>query len=397
MAFGSTKAPFPWFGGKNKAAPAVWEALGDVDHYVEPFAGSLAVLLGRPHEANRTYHSETVNDADGLLVNAWRSIQWAPDATAEACSWPVSELDQSARHIALVKWREECNRNLLAGSPEWHDPKMAGWWLWGVSCWIGGGWCDGLGPWTIDADGRLFKQPPQRNGRASGVSSRLPHLGDNGRGVYAPQLREPGVSSRRPHLSNNGQGVNAPQLRERDIATTEFQPHDMTMPKLRTWFRLLSARLRHVRIISGDWSRLVTTGATKTLPVRHGGVCGVFLDPPYADTAGRAADLYGVDCLSVAHKVRDWCLSHGDDPQYRIVLAGFDGEHGTALEDAGWRAVEWFTKGFLSGGMGNLKGRDEDDDGELHQQKRERLWLSPHCLKPKAMPSQRNLFGDDAA
>ena len=94
--------PFPWFGGKADAAPAVWEALGDVDHYVEPFAGSLAVLLRRPHEANRTYHSETVNDLDGLLCNAWRSIQRSPEATADAASWPVCEADKHARHLALL-------------------------------------------------------------------------------------------------------------------------------------------------------------------------------------------------------------------------------------------------------------------------------------------------------
>lgn len=40
------KAPFPWFGGKSRAAPLVWQALGDVKNFVEPFAGSLAVLLG---------------------------------------------------------------------------------------------------------------------------------------------------------------------------------------------------------------------------------------------------------------------------------------------------------------------------------------------------------------
>ena len=84
----------------------MWEALGDVDHYVEPFAGSLAVLLRRPHEANRTYHSETVNDLDGLLCNAWRSIQWSPEATADAASWPVCEADMHARHLALLRWRE---------------------------------------------------------------------------------------------------------------------------------------------------------------------------------------------------------------------------------------------------------------------------------------------------
>lgn len=58
------KAPFPWFGGKSRAAPQVWTLLGDVAHYVEPFCGSMAVLLNRPHLANRPYMSETVNDAD---------------------------------------------------------------------------------------------------------------------------------------------------------------------------------------------------------------------------------------------------------------------------------------------------------------------------------------------
>ncbi|KKM69533.1 hypothetical protein LCGC14_1449830, partial [marine sediment metagenome] len=42
------KAPFPWFGGKRRVADKVWERFGDVPNYVEPFAGSLAVLLERP-------------------------------------------------------------------------------------------------------------------------------------------------------------------------------------------------------------------------------------------------------------------------------------------------------------------------------------------------------------
>jgi hypothetical protein len=42
------KAPFPWFGGKIRAAHLIWPRFGDVPNYVEPFAGSLAVLLRRP-------------------------------------------------------------------------------------------------------------------------------------------------------------------------------------------------------------------------------------------------------------------------------------------------------------------------------------------------------------
>ena len=46
------RAPFPWFGGKRKVADAVWQRLGRVGNYVEPFFGSGAVLLGRPSPKN---------------------------------------------------------------------------------------------------------------------------------------------------------------------------------------------------------------------------------------------------------------------------------------------------------------------------------------------------------
>ena len=392
------KAPWPYFGAKSKAAPTVWTALGDPDHYVEPFCGSMAVLLNRPHQANRPYHSETVNDMDGLLVNAWRSIQLHPDATAEACSNPVAEADMHARHLSLVRWREERELEHLMGDPTWCDPLMGGWWIWGIACWIGGGWCAGTGPWTADETGRLFKQVRDTD-REAGVSRQLPHLANNGRGVnhagarlpgvsrQLPQIandgrgvnhpaaRLPGVSRQLPHLTSDGQGVNHAGARLPGVDNGEGEWHPVTMPEIRNWFGWLSARLRHVRILNGDWTRALTGGATKTLPVRMGGgVCAVFLDPPYADSADRADNLYAHDSMDVAHRVREWCLKNGGDRDYRIVLAGFDGEHGTALEEAGWSTVEWFDpSGFLAGGMGN-----QNADG--NQQHRERLWASPHCL-----------------
>lgn len=359
MSIDYGKAPFPWFGGKSKAAPAVWAALGDVSHYVEPFAGSLAVLINRPHPCNRTYYSETVNDADGLLVNAWRSIQLYPEATAQWASWPVTECDKHARQIALMRWRDEHQLEHLMGDPDWCDPKMAGWWLYGICLQIGGGWCTGEGPWTADESGWLVKQAAKGNGQRRS----LPHLTGNGRGVHRSQLREPGVLS--------------------DTPDNEFHP--LTMPELVRWFQWLSARLRHVRIINGDWQRVCTTGAAKMLEVRQGkGVCGFFLDPPYSAEANRSNGLYAVEDLAVAHQVREWCLKNGDDPDYRIVLAGFSGEH-EALESAGWRVVEWYTQGFLCGGyaVGSKDG---------HQQHRERLWCSPHCLMPDLAPEPNLMF-----
>jgi site-specific DNA-adenine methylase len=400
------KTPFPYFGGKADAADVVWAALGDVDHYVEPFAGSLAVLLRRPHPCNRTYHGETVNDLDGLLCNAWRAIQMHPDETADAASWPVCEADLHARHLALVRWRETHELEHLMGDPAWCDPVMAGWWIWGTCCWIGGGFCSGQGGWTADADGRLVRAD------GASVSRKRPHLGNNGQGVNRPQAREPGISRPRPHLSNDGQGVNRPQAREPGVSKQlphlsggrgvncsqarepgighEPDYHTMTMPEVRRWFRFLSARLRHVRILNGDWTRAVTSGASKTINVRMGGVCGVFLDPPYSTEAGRDMSLYAHESGTVAHDVRAWCAKHGSDPQYRIALAGYDTEH-TELEAHGWTAREWYRPGFMKGGMANIGASDED--GERGQQKRERIWLSPHCIGGSATDTrQGSLF-----
>ena len=360
------KAPFPWFGGKSAAAEQVWELLGDVPHYVEPFFGSGAVLLNRPHPANRPYFSETVNDLDGMVCNFWRSVQFHPEATAEAASWPVIEADKSARQLALLRWRDE-SVDRLAGDAMWCDPVMAGWWAWAVSVQIGA--FDGRSGWCADpVSGRIYRQHRDTT-REPGVQRARPHLSCTGQGVNRPGTREPGVLDAAP--------VDTADLHRIDHVDWGAAYHDTTMPELVRWFRHLAARLRHVRVLNGDWSRLVTTGAAWTLPVRQGkGPAGVFVDPPYADTAGRATDLYASDSLSVAHDVREWAVRVGDDPKWRIVLAGFDGEHD--MSAAGWTEHEWFTAGFLTGGMANTGG--EGHAG--HQQHRERLWASPHCVAP---------------
>ena len=382
-----SKAPFPWFGGKRKAAPLVWSLLGDVPHYVEPFFGSGAVLLERPHPANRPYGSETVNDLDGFVVNFWRAVQFHPVETAVAASWPVTEADKQARQVALLRWRDE-SVDRLSGDAMWCCPVMAGWWAWAVSVQIGA--FAGRSAWTADpVTGRLVKQPPGRT-REPGVIRNRPHLTGDGRGVNHAGTREPGVIRDLPHLGDDGRGVNRPGTREPGVLdapptdaadlhlldATDWGAgyHDTVMPELIRWFRHLAARLRHVRVVNGDWSRVVTGGAAWTLPVRSGkGPAGVFLDPPYS-SEDRAGGLYAAESFTVADDVRAWCAKHGDNPKFRIVLAGFDGEPVADLLAAGWTEHEWFTEGYLTGGMGQQK-RDGD-----HQQHRERLWASPHCL-----------------
>lgn len=131
------RAPFPYMGGKHQVAATIWQALGDVAHYLEPFCGSCAVLLAR---TTTTPKIETLNDADGLLVNLWRSIKLSPVETSRWARGPISELDQTARLKWLVGHREPITEQ-LAHDPMWHDPQAAGWWLWGASGWIGPSWC----------------------------------------------------------------------------------------------------------------------------------------------------------------------------------------------------------------------------------------------------------------
>ena len=214
---GTLAAPFPWFGGKALACETVWSAFGTVDNYVEPFAGSAAMLLGAP-DGKRV---ETINDFDGMVANFWRAVAADPEAVAHHADWPVNENDLFARHSWLVRQRENLTERLHA-DPDWFDAKVAGWWCWGACNWIGTGWCSGTGPWIHNGDGIVD-------------SRQLPHLGDAGQGDEHPRSAY-----------------------------------------IREWFALLQARLRDVRVTCGDWTRVVKDSVT----TRHG-LTAVFLDPPY--------------------------------------------------------------------------------------------------------------------
>lgn len=319
-----------YFGGKAKIAPLVWERLGDTPNFVDPFFGSNAFLLCRPHwnpqtgtfDGDKPWRTETVNDANGYIANFWRAVGDDPEAVAGYADWPVNENDLHARHLWLLRQYDGGFVEKLTTDPDFYDAKIAGWWVWGICQWIGSGWCD------IDT--------------AAAPSRKLPHLGDNGRGIHAP-------SRKLPHLGNNGMGG------------------------IYGMFARLSARLRNVRVTCGDWSRVLGPS-----PTTHIGMTAVVLDPPYSAEAGRKSGLYAVDDESVAHDVREWAIERGDDPDLRIALFGYEGEHDMP---AGWDCVAWKANGGYSGQ--NSAGNDNAT--------RERVWFSPHCLKPER-PRQLSLL-----
>lgn len=130
------KAPFPYLGGKGRVAAEVWRRFGRIGSYVEPFFGSGAVLLARPAPCG----VESVNDLDGLLVNAWRAIRSEPEALFDLIEPRVSELDLHARLSELCAVRQGIT-DRLRDDPRFFDLELGAWWLWGAAQWIGGGWC----------------------------------------------------------------------------------------------------------------------------------------------------------------------------------------------------------------------------------------------------------------
>lgn len=381
-------------------APVVWEAFGDVQNYVEPFAGSLAVLLGRP----TTPKIETINDLDCYVANFWRALAAAPLEVARWADWPVNEADLHARHQWLVLAPEvKAFRERMKTDPDFFDAKIAGWWVWGICQWIGTGWCllpedaaqrattserglrtalarkrPVLGKGTRGVQGSprrtptpLVEQRPELSAPGRGVHRSLPSLGGSrgaaGHGIHASALTR--TPRKRPQLKKGGMGVH----HGLDTPSRKLLKMDRgTASRLQTealveWMERLADRLRRVRVCCGDWSRVLGPS-----PTVHIGVTGVFLDPPYSGEAGRDPDIYSSESLTVAHDVRAWCLANGHHPKLRIALCGYEGEH----ELPGWTEFAWKAAGGY---------------GKQANAVRERIWFSPHCFP--ASTRQGRLFG----
>jgi DNA adenine methylase len=327
-------APFPWFGGKSQVAELVWKAFGNPPNYVEPFVGSAAMLLARPHWEPDA-QLETINDADGFVANFWRAMSFHPEEVAFWAEWPVNEADLHARHGWLINRREKLLWAL--GDPDWCDPKIAGWWLWGQCMWIGSGWCSGQGPWVSNGAEIVDRRKVPVPDGAAGAPRGRPHLGNAGRGI----------NRKLPHLGDAGR------------AWEHLQP--------------IAERLRDVRVCCGDWSRVL--GPTPTIKL---GLTGVFLDPPYG-TEDRS-ECYSVDSTDVAADVTRWCAENGGNQDLRIALCGYQGESHHELEKLGWRVHAWKTRGGYGLRGYDTRGRENST--------KERIWFSPHCIDVR----ERGLF-----
>ncbi len=328
------KAPFPYFGGKSKIAPFVWDVMGDVRNYIEPFAGSLAVLLARPEGFKGP---ETVNDWSCHLANAWRCLQKAPEEMAYLCVGVVSEVDTESQHAWLIRNADRLRIEL--GDPDYFDLKAGAYYIKGACEWIGSGWASGEGPWGWSKETGWIK--------SGGVNRQIPHVGDQGKGV----------NRKIPHVGNQGTGVNRQIPHVGNQGTGQYQQR---VDWLIDWFSALQDRLCSVRIACGDWKRVACSSSCTT---KHG-LTGVFLDPPYDTTEY----VYGKETSCVSKEVREWCIKEAFNPLFKIVLAGRGAEHDELL-NYGYKKEVWSTN----------RGYSKDD--KMEEAKTETVWYKSQAEK----------------
>jgi DNA adenine methylase len=374
------KAPLPYPGGKSTIADEVWRRLGDTPNYVEAFMGSAAVLLARPHDLDGK--TETANDLDGFLTNALRAIAYDPEETAYWCDRPVNECDLTAFHLWLKAQREDLTERLFA-DPFYFDPVVAGAYLWGAASWIGDGWCVADGPW-VNVEGRLVdRRTLPEDDRGEGVPKQMPRMiaeqglqpyrasvprkmpevgrspngqiGFNRKGIQA--LRYQGVPKQMPEVGYKEFGT------LRGVQNSKYQADNSA---LLSYFERLQSRLRRVRLLCGDWRRVVKPSIT----VNHG-LTGLFLDPPYP-SAEHDMGYHGDN--DIWWDVARWAVENGENKQLRIAVCGYFSEASDAMFPASWTRYRWEARGGYSNQSKDGRGRDNA--------KRECVWFSPHCINP---------------
>ena len=345
-------SPIVYFGGKRKAAPLIWRLFGRVYRYVDPFMGSLSVPLACPYEIPRV----VVNDLNCLLVNFWRALQRDPEAVAYWAEYPSSHVDLMARREWLrQQWPTAVQAMQL--DPEWHDARMAGWYVWVVSNAID--LTKNLRPATVDMQ--------QAYAKAVATARQFRLDWDT------QTLDTPDIS---PVLGQQKQRVMRPR-----------GPQDKTSDQISMWIGGLAEHMRTWIIICKDWTSIVSSRVILgTIPSEAPHVCALLLDPPYDTGVVPRGKVYAVDDTQIASTVRGWLFTPNEKdgiipwyhPRLRIILCAYEGDH-DPLPDS--RTYRW------------------SDRSDAHNQipishrpqKKEILIANPACLDPDGA-RQESLF-----
>lgn len=341
------------FGGKSRWIDTVFARIGKVGVWSEPCMGTAVMTLNNPTPAPR----EVICDLNAFVANFYRAVRGDYEQTAYHADWPTNHHDLTARHRWLLAQGPELSERMVS-DPDDYDAKIAGWWVWGQSSWIGHGWCQ-----LNHSEG--YERQPDLSGTGGGagvsqqrvnvpvedkrpkvpdggdVPDQIPSIssgkfGNRGQGVQQQRNNLPHVKDKIPSVKNagamgvqqqrdqlprctdrpGGQGVSAQR-----VAVGEKMPRisddgrggigvqmqraqlegDGTLDgsRLRPWFRAIAERLARAIILNRSWESALTDSVLQQTPSSPKPEVGVFLDPPYRtqrkDGGKRSTGLYQGD------------------------------------------------------------------------------------------------------
>ena len=364
----------PYNGSKRRWAPRIWQAFGDTLEtsppiYLEPFAGSLAVLLANPHGPARR---EVVCDRSPGISNFWRSIQRDPDAVAYWADYPTVHHDLTARDAWLARWNAE-NAARCVEDADWYDPQAAGWWAWAKSNLISGE------PGEYEHNKRVPFLTGHNHG-GQGVQPQrtdIPCVNDRGgKGVQAQRAAIPFVAGK----DMSGKGVTVQRDGIPHVPDTGFHtgkgtqkalhngsPLPLDGTRLQPWMRALCERLKGVIVLNRGWQSCLTKPMLMSSYMAHH-ACAILLDPPYK-TEGRSR-IYASDhdgtSDQCAEESYEWAVEHGKQGRYRIAYCAHENDFPVP---PGWTAeVMSFGSGMRSEARRNAI--------------RDQVMFSPGCFAP---------------
>ena len=353
-----------------------------------------------------------VCDTDGALCNFWRAIRSDPEEVAHWADYPTIHQDLTARHRWLIQWTIDHGPK-LSEDPDYFDAQAAGWWVWGISLWIGPGWCQTAPDWmphpnhtgggqgvSVQRTGRPHMHNSSATG--SGVSAQKQFARDQvpviqtfpgARGVSAqssgkrPRVPDKrggrGVASQRasrdqiPHTSSqySGHAVTAQNVKARESmprSNDQYSGHPVSaQSKTRTdlvdWFDRIAARLKGVIVLNRGWESAVTPTVLMQTPSGPKPPVGILLDPPYLTE--ERSKIYGSDMVlgesnRVARASYEWALAHGG--RYRIAYCCHENDF---LVPDGWT--------FETNTFGGIK------DVKRFAERRDLVMFSPACVQDR--------------
>ena len=107
----------------------------------------------------------------------------------------------------------------------------------------------------------------------------------------------------------------------------------------------------------------------------------VFIDPPYL--RGKKYTYYTEEKIN--DWIQDWAIAHGNDPEIKIIVAGYTTDYWRAWPD-GWKSIFWDAgKSFATTAA--------DTEKAYKNLGQECLWVSPSCqIVEKEESTMQRLF-----